>query len=351
MVQRRLSDGQHGIARRRAARGFVAPATTETGGACRVRDWLTHRLSTIGLVRPIVAVGAMLLLVRNVRASLHHSTRMTYENRNVLRSIIGPFPIGACVFALACSSEQPPGSSGTGGAPNGGSSVGGAMVGGTAGSGAGSPAGNGGTSSGAGGASGGVGVGGSAGAVGGGGLAGGGAGIGGDSSGAGGAGAGGGAGIGGSAGGFSAPFFLGADISSVQEGNSTFRDTDGQTKSIFALLKNHGFNYIRIKAFVDPNAPYGYASNGKRLSRHGRTVRRQSARGHVRPTNKSGRNGFPTRLSLQRRLGGSRKPDHSEPLAERHVDHRSRRALEGVHQRRAHHRRRGRRSARHGAGR
>lgn len=60
---------------------------------------------------------------------------------------------------------------------------------------------------------------------------------------------------------FSPPFILGADISSVQESNTTFRDTDGQTKSIFALLKNHGFNYIRLKTFVDPNAPYGYASS------------------------------------------------------------------------------------------
>jgi arabinogalactan endo-1,4-beta-galactosidase len=92
------------------------------------------------------------------------------------------------------------------------------------------------------------------------------AGMGGAAAGMGGAGAGGkggaGAGGAGGAGGavFNPPFILGADISSVQEGNSTFRDTDGQTKSIFALLKNHGFNYIRMKAFVDPSAPYGYAS-------------------------------------------------------------------------------------------
>jgi arabinogalactan endo-1,4-beta-galactosidase len=57
------------------------------------------------------------------------------------------------------------------------------------------------------------------------------------------------------------PFILGADISSVSEGNSTFRDTDGQTKSIFDLLKNHGFNYIRLKTFVDPTADHGYTSN------------------------------------------------------------------------------------------
>lgn len=55
-------------------------------------------------------------------------------------------------------------------------------------------------------------------------------------------------------------FMLGADISSVQESNTTFVDTDGQQKSIFALLKNHGFNYIRLRTFVDPAAPYGYSS-------------------------------------------------------------------------------------------
>jgi arabinogalactan endo-1,4-beta-galactosidase len=59
---------------------------------------------------------------------------------------------------------------------------------------------------------------------------------------------------------FEPPFILGADISSVQESQSTFRDTDGETKTIFAVLKNHGFNYIRVKTFVDPSAPYGYAS-------------------------------------------------------------------------------------------
>lgn len=60
---------------------------------------------------------------------------------------------------------------------------------------------------------------------------------------------------------FSPPFILGADISSVQESNATFRDTDGQTKGILPLLKNHGFNFIRLKTFVDPMAPYGYASS------------------------------------------------------------------------------------------
>ncbi|MDQ2645690.1 MAG: arabinogalactan endo-1,4-beta-galactosidase [Myxococcota bacterium] len=59
---------------------------------------------------------------------------------------------------------------------------------------------------------------------------------------------------------FDPAFILGADISSVQEGKATFEDTDGRAKTIFELLKNHGFNYIRLKTFVDPDAPYGYSS-------------------------------------------------------------------------------------------
>ncbi|MBN1652314.1 MAG: glycosyl hydrolase 53 family protein [Deltaproteobacteria bacterium] len=62
------------------------------------------------------------------------------------------------------------------------------------------------------------------------------------------------------------PFILGADISSAQESNLSFQDTDGQTKTIFDLLKNHGFNYIRLRTFVDPMAPYGYASSANGCS-------------------------------------------------------------------------------------
>lgn len=61
------------------------------------------------------------------------------------------------------------------------------------------------------------------------------------------------------------PFILGADVSSVQEamdGGATYVDTDGQQKSIFNLLKAHGFNAIRLRSFVDPGATYGYSSCG-----------------------------------------------------------------------------------------
>jgi arabinogalactan endo-1,4-beta-galactosidase len=63
--------------------------------------------------------------------------------------------------------------------------------------------------------------------------------------------------------GFTGSFILGADISSLQEaieGGSRFVDTDGAQKTIFELLENHGFNYVRLRTFVNPAAAYGYAS-------------------------------------------------------------------------------------------
>jgi arabinogalactan endo-1,4-beta-galactosidase len=84
----------------------------------------------------------------------------------------------------------------------------------------------------------------------------------------GGSGAGGGggaAGEGGSAGGpepVDALYMMGVDISSVQEAvdeGAVYVDTDGVAKSMLALLKNHGFNTVRLRTFVDPMAPYGYA--------------------------------------------------------------------------------------------
>jgi arabinogalactan endo-1,4-beta-galactosidase len=62
---------------------------------------------------------------------------------------------------------------------------------------------------------------------------------------------------------FAGGFILGADISSADEasdGGSVFIDTDGVEKPLIQLLQNHGFNYIRLRTFVDPGARYGYAS-------------------------------------------------------------------------------------------
>ncbi|WP_162926411.1 glycosyl hydrolase 53 family protein [Teredinibacter purpureus] len=70
-------------------------------------------------------------------------------------------------------------------------------------------------------------------------------------------------------------FILGADISSASEfidNGIVFVDTDGQEKPLLALLANHGFNYIRLRTFVEPSNAYGYASSqgqwckGKRKS-------------------------------------------------------------------------------------
>ncbi|MBN1379806.1 MAG: glycosyl hydrolase 53 family protein [Gammaproteobacteria bacterium] len=61
-----------------------------------------------------------------------------------------------------------------------------------------------------------------------------------------------------------ANYILGADISSIPEridGGALFIDTDGIEKNLLVLLKNYGFNFIRLRTFVNPSAQYGYASN------------------------------------------------------------------------------------------
>ncbi|HEY4013184.1 MAG TPA: glycosyl hydrolase 53 family protein [Polyangiaceae bacterium] len=53
-------------------------------------------------------------------------------------------------------------------------------------------------------------------------------------------------------------FIIGADITFTQQdvaGGATYVDTDGTTKPIIQLLKSHGFNYIRMRTFVDPTQP------------------------------------------------------------------------------------------------
>jgi arabinogalactan endo-1,4-beta-galactosidase len=60
-------------------------------------------------------------------------------------------------------------------------------------------------------------------------------------------------------------FYNGADISEVQEyerRNAKFFDVDGKESDIFTILKNHGFNSIRLRTFVSPKAKYGYAASG-----------------------------------------------------------------------------------------
>ena len=60
-------------------------------------------------------------------------------------------------------------------------------------------------------------------------------------------------------------FYNGADISEVQEyerSKTKFFDVDGKESDIFTILKNHGFNSIRLRTFVSPKAKYGYAASG-----------------------------------------------------------------------------------------
>ena len=72
------------------------------------------------------------------------------------------------------------------------------------------------------------------------------------------------AGSAGTAGAFAEPeFILGADISSLPEAvdaGTSYVDTDGVSKGLLELLRGHGFNYVRLRTFVDPTALYGYAN-------------------------------------------------------------------------------------------
>jgi arabinogalactan endo-1,4-beta-galactosidase len=55
-------------------------------------------------------------------------------------------------------------------------------------------------------------------------------------------------------------FIIGADVSFVQEQEDlgfVFVD-EGVEKDIFEILKDHGFNYIRLRIFHDPGQPDGY---------------------------------------------------------------------------------------------
>mgnify|MGYP001452716092 CR=1 FL=1 len=56
------------------------------------------------------------------------------------------------------------------------------------------------------------------------------------------------------------PYILGADISFVQEREDqgfSFVE-DGAAFDVFAILKKHGFNYVRLRLFHNPGAPEGY---------------------------------------------------------------------------------------------
>jgi len=67
---------------------------------------------------------------------------------------------------------------------------------------------------------------------------------------------------GGGSGVYQPPFILGADITITMEDEywgATYTDA-GQQKSLERLLKDHGFNFIRIDTFVNPGDAGGYAA-------------------------------------------------------------------------------------------
>ncbi len=173
--------------------------------------------------------------------------------------LVGGASLGGASTGGAATGGAVNGGAANGGAVNGGSPSGGQVASGGASSKGGSTAGGAATGGGSGAALGGKASGGTAtGGAATGGKAVGGSAIGGNATGGA---ATGGAATGGS--GTSLPvFILGADISSVDEAidkGARYADTDGTTKSIFDILKNHGFNFIRLRAFVNPGAQYGYA--------------------------------------------------------------------------------------------
>jgi arabinogalactan endo-1,4-beta-galactosidase len=130
-----------------------------------------------------------------------------------------------------------------GGASSGGQSTGGAAVGGGGASGAGGKMSSGGTTGG----------GGSAGAAGSGGSAKGGASSTGGTTATGGT----------TSGVYKPAFILGADVTITLEDEywgATYTDA-GQEKSLEQLLKDHGFNFIRIDTFVDPGQSGGYSAS------------------------------------------------------------------------------------------
>ncbi len=53
-------------------------------------------------------------------------------------------------------------------------------------------------------------------------------------------------------------YLIGADITWTQQdeaGGATFADDDGGVKPILQLLQDHGFNWVRLRTFVDPTQP------------------------------------------------------------------------------------------------
>jgi arabinogalactan endo-1,4-beta-galactosidase len=203
------------------------------------------------------------------------------------RSLNRSAAVGLSLLFAACgpgtgATGGTAGTSGSAGGPGAGGSAGSAGATGDAGTSGGGTTGSGGTTGGAGGSAGAAGASGVAGNAGSGGSSGGatgmagrggtggtgggGAGAGGGAAGRGGmSGAGGAAGRGGAGGGSAGTtgtggsgttlpfsFYIGADVTDQETQSTTTRAT------LLSILKSHGFNYIRLRTFVDPKAADGY---------------------------------------------------------------------------------------------
>ena len=61
-----------------------------------------------------------------------------------------------------------------------------------------------------------------------------------------------------------APFIIGADLSAVQasEDRGVHYSDHGAPQDIFSIMKAHGFNYVRLRVFVEPTNPGGYNRQG-----------------------------------------------------------------------------------------
>ncbi|MGC4088781.1 MAG: glycosyl hydrolase 53 family protein [Polyangiaceae bacterium] len=144
-------------------------------------------------------------------------------------------------------------------------------------------------------------------------------------------------------------FILGADISQTQEWALTYKDTDGQTKTLFNLLKHHGFNYIRLKTFVTPGAAYGYSSNANSCAGLSETY---GDRNHVVALGKQAKAagmGFLLDFHYSDTWADPGNQNHPFTVAQRSQRHGHGGLAEGVHERRHHLRHRPRRTPRHGA--
>jgi hypothetical protein len=108
-----------------------------------------------------------------------------------------------------------------------------------------------------------------------------------------------------------------ASEDSAVEGGAVFVDTDGVEKPVLVLLKNHGFNFVRLRTFVEPSAPYGYASGNGCQAKAEAYNDRDHTVDFAREVKAAGMGLLLDLHSLQRHLGRSRPAGDPRGLARR----------------------------------